>query len=1268
MPAFTENSSISSRDMRIETTRPLPVRVESIVNVAGILGNGLAEGLGVSIMPDESDVASEPSSSDPSLTIEGITLNASSSPVVTDVSTDSETVSIIQDATSDAIKEKILNSTIGPQPTILSSVKMPSLNARDMDDALEVSQFEKQIVKEAIMMGLESVAKLDPKGTFTSAKTRNKQDLDILNEQIDALSYLQTTANIAASGLDILRMSPQIMERATDAVGPLIDDSENSNDPLPQNIDDYISLTFPDETVRLGVDSYLTNTSRLIVIAQDMMQSALSVHPTLLQFFSRDARSQDVLFSTPGSYSYDPDGPGVGSPSSAVPTVSQVFAQNDASIVNQFIVSRRASAGSAGAIRDNNRNDRQLLGGAAQSVDEKWDSVLHLVTCLSNEMILSAGIGRLLGSRLGTRFIEPSSINTQQYDPFIRVLGFSPVSKSGEISSFYTSGPARRGSYLDYLSLGEEVERRSFIVMPFETSTAVYNSTPYVAGKKYFIDLAIQNSNIDTIRSSLKRFSEQYTQFTADMSSYLTELLSLKDPTNLAPQTLLSRILQDFKTSLGALDVESSQIDKKSAYALSLFALVGHETDLQTRFYLNLRRQDLPFTVLDILKMSVIKALKDLDRQLTDKSYVLSSEKTDYSTITSEDSADSNLKFALKSISSNLPVAVDDVFDDLSVSRVNFKFDDNEFLHASSFSNSDNIVNLIARTIREIQKESLNLSQKNGAKSDYRNSSKNTFMSDCDEDRLVDVICDIYSKIAYLVTPISANQGTFDFSDSSTRNALVKYSRSLMQVSSILLDTIISSIVNGTDISPDYIQQLTSIDPETQINVGGNNTAVCTSSDIIRACSRVAKHRYYIKSSLKILEAVSAGIASASSKMATVLDILGNNVKREKLKGLDVVLYDMFVTNSQTYQELLENISEQQINLCTAARSLCLSDSEISLRKDIDTSTSERLALRDFIKSLYGTSELGLDDLHLISVGIPKGMIESLYQPSFFLENSDEGQLASLGNEGQRRGRLIRVEVDRYDNVKHNSATSAFIDVLSNPTQMMTEFDPEIFILPDSIKYNPEKIPEGSLDAVDAIFRSTDFYRIRSGKVIEKTEGSLLNSAVARVYMNALRSYLFDLYLYETIRIRYLDGLGHAGAPKMTKEGFELTRLMSNDDRISASVLNRKSFIKLFDNTSYSLKAGESLRDRLTPRVRGTTPEFSMTDVKMGAVLSSMSPIASISGAVRSRPYERVYSFLYDENFVRNNMLHGDIIDDVSKRRLFDIFSLSLRVSYGGAI
>lgn len=1201
-------------------------------------------------------------SNEPALTVEGITIDSPSSPVSIDAESTAQTVSIVQDAADDELKQKIINSITGPQPIVLSSIKIPILSYGEAKSAIEINQFERQILKEILTKGLRSIGKNDPKQTFKATKAASKQESDVLNEQIEAMSYLNRVCTVAASGLNISSLSSQIMQRASDTLSSIITPSESSNYSLPKNLDKYIALTFTNDSV---LENF-TNTSRLAVLMQDMLLSALTIHPSLMRFFSRDVSGTESLFFTPGRFGYDPDGPG-GNPEVSIPTCTDLLSQNEIAIITQFIRGDRPTPLFLRTPAPDRPNLGMLNNGNAENLEEAWDTISHLISCLSNEMIISAGIGRLVGSQLGNRFLERSADNQgqpiSQFRPFDRVLGFSPTATPAEISKFFNSGPDKKGSYLDYLALGEEVKNREFVVMPFETSTVINDKgLPFVSGKKYFIDLAVQadqNSAIDQ-RGAIKRFSKDFKQFNSDMSSYVSEILALDTETKLAPQFLLARIFQDIASVARSLDKDDDKIDSKSAFASALITVIGFEPNRRVSV-VSTNSDTIEVTASDILKASVVKALRDFDDLTGDTTYTLSNLKTDYSP---SDNFESNLKKSIRPLINSFGFYPEEQKNNLDkqLNSVRYEFSENEFLHDLNFASDSNLINLIARSIREIQKEASNLAHRNGAKSDYRNSNKRTYLSDCDDDRLIDVVCNLYSRVAYLTLPVFITKGLLLFSFLFTDNiGITHFNRASARVCSILMEDIVRSLISGSPINVETIQQNLSIDPETTISAAGNNTITSTVADVVAFSSKMPQHRYYIKSSLKILEAASAGVVAASSSLVNVFDILNGAVKRDNLKGYDATLYDMFVTNKRVYENTLRNFDEYQVNLIAASKYIFESSEDIYLRRDIDVSSTEREALRVFLREMF--DKRSPDDLHLVSVGIPAGLLESLYTPTVALQGSDSDPLISRRSLNVVPGSTVRIELDRYDEVHVNNISGVELDIFGDSSDY--EFDPEIFILPDSIAYDPKKTPDGSINEFDAVFRSTTFFRIRGGKIVEQISGMNLPVGKEHLFMNCLRSYLLDLYSYETVKIRYLDGIGQTGPASVTKSAFDLLKLVSNDMQMSKLLCSKVGFIDILNSASYEIKTSYDLKDLLTSSSPTGVAKFSLTDIKITSLVASMFPLSDRTGAVINRPFERIYNFLYDESFARLH-LTGEDADRTRSRRNFDIYTLAARVVNGG--
>ena len=308
-----------------------------------------------------------------------------------------------------------------------------------------------------------------------------------------------------------------------------------------------------------------------------------------------------------------------------------------------------------------------------------------------------------------------------------------------------------------------------------------------------------------------------------------------------------------------------------------------------------------------------------------------------------------------------------------------------------------------------------------------------------------------------------------------------------------------------------------------------------------------------------------------------------------------------------------------------------------------------------FLREIF--DKRSLEDLQVISVGIPSRLLESLYSPAIALRGSD-GEI-SRRTLNITPGNTVRIELDRYDEVHVNDVSSGEIDVFGDSSEY--EFDPEIFILPESITYNPDKTDLGAINEFDAVFRSTIFFRIRGGKIIDQISGANLPVGKENLFMNCLRSYLLDLYSYETVKIRYLDGLGQSGPSSLTKSSYDMLKIASQDLMMSKLLCSKVGFIDMFNNISHSLKTGYELKDLLAPDSSTELSKFSITDVRIASLISSMSPLSKKSRIVINRPFERIYNFLYDESLARTKIT-GDNADRTRNRSKFDIYTLTARV------
>ena len=1269
--------------------------------------------------------------------IDGVSLDADSAPGGAFIQTRSSVVSISQRSTDDDTKRKIIKSVTGEPPEILSSVRLPffEFSAEEIDDCLEVGQFERQILKEAIIRGVSAISSKDPSGRYTAAKKESKNNQNLIQKQTESISDMLSAASTAATGLNILRMSPQIMQRAAETVAPLVFDTESSkrnpSEALPAELDEYIKLTYPGVT---SVDDILTNTSRIILIMQDMLMSSLSVHPALLGQFSR-SRETKTLFSVAENFAYDLDG--VPQDSDRIPTVDKVFFRNKSTVSRAFIDSSVGVRPVTGLLNE----------GRYSNASTQWDIITHLVSSLSNEMILSAGVGRLLGSQLGNKFLQASSTNGNQYAPFDRVFGDSPTANAETISRFFQTGLGRtnsfEGSFLDYMALGEETSSRSFIVMPFEVDTVIDDSRiPYASGKKYFIDLALQEVNTpagaQSKRSALKTFSNQYQSFTSEVSSYLTEILSLGVDTKLSPQILFARILQDFRAvtkSMSAgvrVGIGGDQSNIKSLTAASLFASLGsgyQKLEIATKSIdsseagrtlgAGLPEYIGPVRVSsrDVLKMSVVKAYRDLlevspdEKSTLDKKNLSILTSNEISAVNSSAAPGETLRSGLTNvylesiINNNLSEACKIMLEpseggitviDSSGAARGLQIDPGALLHDSEFDVKDNIINLIAKLIREIEKESYNLATREGSSADYRNSRGNTLMSDCNIDRLIDVVCEIYIRLSpmllpFVFSPVKEGELRTRLRGGKGFTCSIDVTRS--EKAEKVIDLIVYKLSRGESVTIEDLESQPGVSRSDSI---GNSVApnsipakrfgpipgipfippqasdgILNISEIVSRTNRLSSHRYYIKTSLKIIESVSQCVSSSSSRISRIFDILQGSTK-DNLSDSEKTLYDMFVTNKLRYQGLLESLDDYQANLCTAARYTQNSANPVFLRRDIDTSRSERLAVRDYIRSLISlraSYDDGGGDLHLVSVGIPDGTIGAITSTSFgrYSAITSDFRLGLAGTEAQDRTPVISIDILRHDQSRVTHTSDGLTTLRGDAGEKLRVYDPEIFIFPDSITYDPSTLEPNSDPTtnapgsiLDKILISTKFYRLKSGRVTETVQGS---RNLPPQYRNALVSYLLDLYMYDSLRIRYNDGLGPVQNSTLSQSGYLLMNEISSSPDLSLLVMNRQGFSKLVDAVSLQLKRDADLLEMITKRNIFVDPEFTLDNYKMATILSCVNIMSDMSYVIAPRSYERIYHFLHDEKTLQNNIADST---ERFRRKKMDIFTLSTTLRHIG--
>ena len=171
-------------------------------------------------------------------------------------------------------------------------------------------------------------------------------------------------------------------------------------------------------------------------------------------------------------------------------------------------------------------------------ISSGMDRIRVLSTILYNELTVSAGIGRSLGTALGTRFGSTGA------DPLEFALG-GTFNGSGKVLTEKTAP----GSLADFMVLNEKVGRKKagdHIVLPFESAqiTDDGGQTEYVSGADFFVEAPLRFPDSGG-PNSFDEFTTRFSAATDDVSTYMNDLMALDQETPLTPHGIVIRCLTE---------------------------------------------------------------------------------------------------------------------------------------------------------------------------------------------------------------------------------------------------------------------------------------------------------------------------------------------------------------------------------------------------------------------------------------------------------------------------------------------------------------------------------------------------------------------------------------------------------------------------------------------------------------------------------------------------------------------------------------------------
>lgn len=1114
-----------------------------------------------------------------------------------------------------------LSSVISDPPAILSSIKLPQVSIDKIRQSIRLSQAEKELVKKLVTTGLSDVSEGVGADFIARLEEAGAAELKSLKDKIDAIADMYDRVDKAAQTLGLSSSSKALMNQAASMLNKTIKEYEKGNEALPETLHEFLSLTIEDNDLVKD----LSATEVLYAIIHRMLVSCTSTFPSVIGI--------GLLTPEDGTIPILPE---ISLPQN-FGTLKQL--PNEKSFIK--VLQRQRGSSTKG------KNTVFYSFNQPARLDD-WDYMRNAVCLISNELLLSAGIGRVQNTAVYKKFLKRTTTNT--FRPFDKLLGRNPeaydVKNISGIRPNTTTAPTIAG-FLNYRKLEENGQTVG--ILPLESSS--YISDSLISGVDYFLESGINNLGESgrLPRQHATEFSDEFGSFIKDASSYLDKILFLDDEQKLSPEHVLATIFEDIKNILYILSDNTINNDIKTKKVIMSAAMLEGFPRQRTRYKLRfldkyptyVRCQDfihvcVHSAFLELVELDEI-ALRPIQDGSTDTSTTVSQVDIAIDTNTASETGPTE---APRRSLNDLLIGSHRWIDSASPIRkvgsttenkaLSVEIDPSDYENYTPYDDSSlgsiNLFNAIVRTTVNLQKEAFRLSRIDDQSSGYTNDAGYSLLSGTDQSVFLAYVTNLYMKIAKNVLPIT-------LVDNDKKTYECTWDPRDAQRITGLLDTLVNDLRSGAPIDDTTYDRL-------ELAPGDNiiPSADTTPADLVELAKSIKQHRYYIKSSAAIFKSLPKVFSTSLNQVASIYKVLNNDMSPEELEAAgktEQVIYETFVNQENESPYSRHQNSLNRLAYETLKRGYDSAEEKFSLRLDSICSPAEKSAVKIVADELYNTR--GSNSKFIISLGIPPSTMRHMVK-----------------NFGEQSGRF-RVVLD-WTNELFTSTDSPIIENANAVINPIT-FDPELFVIPGSIEFDPDSgLAEGTPGpkSLQEIFSRTTFTRIRNGKIVDTFLGSTAQGIDRDNALMTLKSYLYDIFLYETAGIRHVDGAGLRGPIRLKQPAYEMLQAASLNTDACRSLACRPGFINFFDSSTLAVKQGASLKNTIT----GAPTSLGYSDFLHASYLTLVPQLTDNSGIIKPRAYDRVFNFVIDETLLSS----VSNPDSRQLREKFDIYSLTVKL------
>jgi hypothetical protein len=946
------------------------------------------------------------------------------------------------------------------RPEIIAKIPLFQIlsNKKGVVELHELRQFEKQMQLEDLDE-LWSIIDVNLNENLRNEITRiNTFYTDDETKNLQFLSDLRESMDISINLLDIRRNSRQLTQSAKNYSQNLLIPREQDFSSYPEDIESFFSDKCRFTTLS---PKYFSNTKLVHTLFREFANAIKYFHPSTLSAISspRDDKS---------SFRY-----------AAYAASKNNQQEMSVSSLGSRYLNFARTANANNSVGFGRKPVTESVYDALPGIKEDYlripaERIKVLSTLLHNELVVSSGIARLLGSPLGNKY------SISSVDPIERILG----GYFKNASTVLTGGGSAM-SFADMLVLNE-FNGESSLILPFENAF-VKNSDgkSYVPGSSYFIEAPIQNGQTKT---PLNQFSDAMSSLDTDSQIILKTLLCFDEECKFTPDNIVMqclRVIRDFTAIL----MTNSATNR-----------VPPSITLPAALLTELHRKRFNTAPANLFSTSYVKNPIDM-------LYTLCASIRDNKDVLAEQTSHIPIKSYAFSVNPNINPAENDarsITTSFGTSEIretlqaillqgNIDWTDEAFVaqktnldfQSVDLTDSPGILENLINVLRTIQLDVYNLSTKNNTSSNYLDEDRLTRYNRWDDNTMLATIFEIFRCLFVQLFPLK---------EVTVKNKTL-YSVEWDELNNLRLNDFLDILLNAYDSD----QPLESI-----FDANGNadsiygidqstsfKTAGMTAGQAVEMINSLIDHRKFLKLCLGYTTSIAKNVSDANAKTVRFFE---NNLS--ELGSFS----DRFATlySNRGSKLAIEMLTPEQNSLKQA---YSLSKQPLARGCRLKKCSINTQVEDDIQEFFLNEMSIVTNDGVALCVGLPSGLIKNQKHPAKI-----EGAPTDISDTIYTNNDIRK----KNAKITFNKVSELYPDVSFSPVSAL--FDTELFILPGDMAFSTNDLTGEIIRDINSIIRGTTYTRIVNGKIIDIKTGQeiLQNEDNPEVTLDILYNHIID--------------------------------------------------------------------------------------------------------------------------------------------------------------